>query len=400
MKLPAFDTVRFIDGCWIDTADTHTSKGKAAVGLEVETLRPRNLADRLNALRETWLESFNFLRRRTRFVGATEGFEGNIGNYHNYGGGTSQWVPWAESFPTTGFPAGTPNKIKGEGDSSIGRYFGIPEGFEGCEYPLPPVTGDLGLRYIETFLRQLRESGHRVNGDCGLHIHVGLKSIVGDADCDDVVAFLAQLNKLVYNYQDAFYAQTGTRRDRREYCQRMDNDNSGGVLHASRTVSNKPKGSKTDSDYSSIARRSTKYRFLNLTKLRGGTDHPTATIEFRCFAGTLNFTKVLMHIRSVLWLCRLAWKSRHSGHGDGGFGWELTKPMHRRKSKAGVASLDVMLSKMNRSSNHSCDILGESQVMTENKEAMEAKARQMAVKYDARFTERSRADMSGSEYSE
>ena len=388
MKLPVFE-----DG-------TNSSKGKITVGVEVEGLRPTNLQAILNGLKSAWKATYSFLRRRVSFSGEGNVNTGNIGSYHNYGGGTSQWVPWAESFPKTGMPAGTPNKIKAERDGSIGEYFGIPDGFVPVEYPMPPVTGDLGLRYIETFMRQLRESGHRVNGDCGLHIHVGLKGIVGDADCDEVVAFTTQLNKLVYNYQDALYGQTGTRRDRRSYCQRIDASNSSGLLHSSKEIARKPKGSKTSDDFRRVVRGSDKYRLLNLTPLNNGMDAPTATLEFRCFAGTLNFDKVLMHIRSVLFLCRLAWKTRHSSHGDGGFTWELDKPMHRKKSKAGVASLEVLLKKMNKECNNSPDVLGESEVMTERKEAMEAIARKMAIKYDSRFSTRGRGDMSNSNYTE
>ena len=135
-----------------------------------------------------------------------------------------------------------------------------------------------------------------------------------------------------------------------------------------------------------------------MIKWEGG---PTATLEFRCFAGTLNFDKVLMHIRSVVFLCRLAWKTRHTNHGDGGFTWELDKPMHRVKGKAGVASLEVLLKKMNKECNWGQpDILGESRVMSDHKEAMEAIARKMAIKYDARFSTRGRGDMSYSNYSE
>ena len=263
-----------------------------------------------------------------------------------------------------------------ESDSSVRTS---RHGFTGVEFVTPPVKGALGVKYICDVADKLREEGCRVNATCGLHLHVGLKGIVGNAKVDDVVAFLAQLNKLVLNFQDGLYAQTGTRRDRNNYCRRHnENEN---LMAVAKTVGDKSKGSKDQNDYTRLWDYAERYRCLNLRNLSRGMGNGKATLEFRFPAGTLNTDKIAMHLATIVFLCRLAWKTRHTKADS--VTWNLNKGYHKNASKAGVRTLKVLLRKMN-SAKQGKYLKYESTVFADKWDSMQETALRMAEKYDNR----------------
>ena len=294
--------------------------------------------------------------------------EGRIGGYHN-----GVTVPWAPR-TSTGYSR---KRWTAERDGSI---HGTPSGHTGCEYVSPIMKGEKGLENLLAFVELLKERNHKVNRSCGVHIHLGLTSIVGaNASPDDVVAFLAQLNKYVFNWQDALFGQTGTRRGEMTYSARMREGEH--MVERIKTISEKPKGTKTEGDIREVGMASTRYRAVNLTNMTRGNSS-SATIEFRFGAGTLNPNKLLMHIASCVFMARLAWKTRHNKRDA--VTWDLDKGYHRRPAKAGVRGVKFLSRRMN-SAKAGYRLKEESPTFADRWDRMHETALEMARKYDSRY---------------
>ena len=251
------------------------------------------------------------------------------------------------------------------------------EGYSGVEFVTPPLKGAEGIQYLCDIADRFREEKCKVNRSCGLHLHVGLKGIVGNAKVDDVVAFLAQLNKMVLNFQDGLYAQTGTRRDRNDYCKRhKKNEN---LMSVAKDIANKPKGSKDRNDYCRIWDMAERYRCVNLRNLHRGMNAPTATLEFRFPAGTLNKDKILMHLASIIFICRLSWKTRHT-QADA-VDWDLNKGYQKNAPTAGVNTLKKLLEKFNDAKQGKY-LKHESELFASHWDSMQETAMRMAELYD------------------
>ena len=189
-----------------------------------------------------------------------------IGPYHN------GWqVPW--------LPAGW----KAERDSSIAT---IP-GRKGCEFVSPKLRGFEGLQQVEAAIDAINARNAKVNASTGLHITIEWN---GDA------AALARLISLVGNHERAIYASTGTRRrEQNRYSKKIKNYGNHDTAKA-----------RCEAD---------RYHLLNLTHLARGKNR----IEFRCFAGTLNKTKVIGYLMMCLGLVELALNTKRRSD------WDYTK---------------------------------------------------------------------------
>ena len=91
---------------------------------------------------------------------------------------------------------------------------------------------------------------------------------------------------------------------------------------------------------------------------------------------------MLMHIFTCMFICRLAWKIRHTKRDA--CNWELNKGYHRKPAKAGVLGLKFLLRRMTKSK-AGRQMLDESATFADRWERMEAKANEMAVKYDNNY---------------
>lgn len=161
----------------------------------------------------------------------------------------------------------------------------------GAEFVSPVLVGNEGVENAVAFTEWLRSHGTRVNNSCGLHVHIGIDSVLGrNASSATMVAFLTKVAHLTYRWQDALYAQTGTRRDRNHFCERI-RDESGWVLSV-RDEQRKPMHEK--SRHHTSLNQLQRYAPVNLQNMNG-----KGTIEFRAFAGTLNKQKLLHHLWSV-----------------------------------------------------------------------------------------------------
>ena len=291
-------------------------------------------------------------------------------------GGYHRGIDAPDSFPKYNGEIITSDKWNLQHDGSI---YTRAANKKGVEVVSPPMKGDQGLKSIHDMMKFLSDNGCSVNRSTGLHIHIGLQSVTKKAKADDVVAFLAQLNKYVFNMQYGLYAQTGTNRDAGRWCAPISrNDRSISRLI---TADNKPKGQKTLEDFANVTGNATRYKGINITNLRRGLDAPTSTIEFRFPAGTLNFDKVMMHIISIGFLIRLAWKNRHVKRDS--MTWELNKPYHRDPINKGVKTFKALESKIRKSKAGRLMFVDSAMCKAFADQAF-TKGNEMAIKYDNR----------------
>jgi hypothetical protein len=148
-------------------------------------------------------------------------------------------------------------------DSSIH----VARGHVGVEVVSPVLKGADGIRQIKFVCEWLRRVGAKVNRSTGLHVHVGFDRQNREQ--------LAKVVTVVANFEKAIYASTGTKsREQGSFCRSIQQS------HAHRN-------GRVDS----VGR----YHVLNIV-----TGKPT--VEFRAFAGTLCFAKIVSHVRTCLGL--------------------------------------------------------------------------------------------------
>ena len=160
-----------------------------------------------------------------------------------------------------------------------------------CEFVSPILVGQEGVQHVLAFTEWLKNLPSGVNQSCGMHVHVGIDSVIGrGASSAKVVNFLTKVAHLTYRWQEALYAQSGTRRDRNSYCGRIQ-DESHWVINV-REEHEKPDSAK-DRHRNSLNHLE-RYHAVNLQNMNG-----KGTVEFRAFAGTLNKQKMLHALWTV-----------------------------------------------------------------------------------------------------
>jgi Putative amidoligase enzyme len=157
--------------------------------------------------------------------------------------------------------AGLPQGWNAQSDGSI-----QPEsGYVGVEVVSPILKGADGVRQIKAVCEWLKQVGAKVNKSTGFHVHVGF-----DRQNEEQ---MAKLVTVVANFEKAIYASSGTKnREQGHYCQSVQNS----ILHKNGQLN-----------------RVSRYHVLNVM-----TGKPT--VEFRAFAGTISFTKIVAHVRTCL----------------------------------------------------------------------------------------------------
>lgn len=263
-----------------------------------------------------------------------------VGGYHNGALATSARKQNGE---LVSFPAFQGMPWRTERDCSI---MVLAPGHTPCEFVSPVLKGEAGIAHLIAFVEFLREIGAEVNPSCGMHIHVSATTAAGT---EDHTAYLERLVRLVAFNSKALYAQTGTTsREKGRYCAPLG--------ATTRDAIARVKKSKRVND---AAIGPSRYHILNLTNLAR-----IGTVEFRCFAGTLNTNKVLLHLFSVLALCIVARTAKTPAS------WE-------NKALSGTKALTNFLKvrPMTR-------IVG-SPIMTARFPRMLAKALEMGAKYDS-----------------
>lgn len=252
-------------------------------------------------------------------------------------------------------------------------------GRQGIEWVSPILQGRDGVDNYVTMTEWMKSMNHAVNASCGEHIHIGVNSVNPRRawNVDDEARWMATLSKYTFNHQDALYAQTGTRRDRRHYSTRWNEQ--GRYIDNSKRIISRSKGTNDRSDIASLISSAPRLAPLNLMNAR---NERKKTVEFRFGAGTLNKSKVLMHLMSCLFLSGLAFQNRNKKDSD--IKWGANPKVHSDPSKAGTRALNDLLCKI-RMSKAGKELLNTFPIFEENWNSMIGTARRMAAKYDSRY---------------
>lgn len=170
---------------------------------------------------------------------------------------------------------------------------------KGCEFVSPVLKGEAGLKHIVEFMAWLRSVGAKVNRSTGTHVHVGVKSVIGNASMDEVLNWVVKVGELGKKYSTGIYASTGSTRNlssTTRYCLPL-TDNF-------KTASVEAKKAECKSSGLNMVKSGAggKYSMINFTNVGGGKH----TVEFRAYAGTTNTAKMLNHILGSIAVTLLA----------------------------------------------------------------------------------------------
>lgn len=179
------------------------------------------------------------------------------------------FIPYANCPTVGGYHCGTqiadlPAGWNSQSDANIQS----PIGTRGIEVVSPVLKGEDGIEQIAKVCEWLKRVGARVNKSTGLHVHIG---------CDQSPETLKKIVTVVANFEKAIYASTGTKsRENGNYCRSVKHS----YAHRNGNLSNVDR-----------------YRVLNVK-----TNKPT--VEFRAFAGTTNFVKIVSYVRLCVGLAQ------------------------------------------------------------------------------------------------
>jgi len=199
-----------------------------------------------------------------------------VGNYHN---GTA--------CPSTLDPLGAGWKC--EQDGSITRS--NPSGYVAVEFVSPVLCGLSGYTELNRFMQLIERHGAVVNRSCGVHVSVGLASIVGGDAYGSVICnervreFVRRLLHFVSIHENGLM-QIGGRHSRvnNQYCRSIKG-----------RFSDIKKSCSLQTYWESITQQG-RYTTVNLQHSRSNN----ARVEFRVFGGTVNPLKVLGYVSVAL----------------------------------------------------------------------------------------------------
>jgi hypothetical protein len=161
-----------------------------------------------------------------------------------------------------------------------------------CEFVSPILKGEDGLRNLRDFIAWVNEIGATVDESCGLHITIGVESVIGTRDADAVSEFARKIAHIAQWHAMSLYGQTGTGRHLNRYSARFSEDVARHMRAIVRTSS---------VDQKRVAAAACGRGMVNFMKL-----FSHGVIEFRVFAGTISAAKIMHHLATVLGLCRRA----------------------------------------------------------------------------------------------
>ena len=190
-------------------------------------------------------------------------------------------------------PGPFPTGWTAEHDASVSS---TQSGYTGLEIVSPILQGRAGIEQVKQVAESLNEMGARVNRGCGFHVHVGAEIAAGGHPW--VAEWVAKLLYQTAMHETAIYASTGTRR-------RETGSYSTSIKAQQEDADRIRKATTPDrkrEELSWVASRAGRRHSLNLTNL---FSHK-ATVEFRAFAGTTEWQKMLGHIQMCLALCERA----------------------------------------------------------------------------------------------
>jgi hypothetical protein len=178
------------------------------------------------------------------------------GSYSRYGGG------YAGTFAV-------PDGWSFRRDGSLSANSGM----NAVELVSPILEGSSGMRQVREVCRGLAAGGAKVNATCGLHVHIDAKNFTK--------SMVESLKEMARVHEFALYGLSGTKIERRmisshgrSYC--------------------KPSQYWRNASYNGD-----RYRSLNVSNweyAQRSQGQPKNTVEFRCFAGTVDTEEVVAAI--------------------------------------------------------------------------------------------------------
>jgi hypothetical protein len=146
-------------------------------------------------------------------------------------------------------------------------------GYKGIEIVSPVLTGANGIDQVKLVCDWMASIGAQVNESTGFHVHVGFDR--------NNAAGLKRLIGMVANHEAAIFATTGlASRANNRFCRSVRQSADVKAVY--------------DNGLPSYLDR---YHVLNCANLCDGRK---PTVEFRAFAGTINSTKALGHVRMAI----------------------------------------------------------------------------------------------------
>ncbi|MFB3882704.1 MAG: amidoligase family protein [Armatimonadota bacterium] len=170
-------------------------------------------------------------------------------------------------------------------------------GYVGVEIVSPILKGRAGIEQVKQVAQILREMGASVNHTAAVHLHLSPESVVGPSS-SEIAEFVAKLLYQTAQHETALYASTGThRRENGQYArsikrQKQDADR----IRKATTPARKRE------ELSWVVSQNARYHSLNLTNLFTSK----ATVEWRVFASTTSWQKLVGHICTCLALAERA----------------------------------------------------------------------------------------------
>ena len=167
-----------------------------------------------------------------------------------------------------------------------------------CEFVSPILHGEAGVENLCQFVEWMLAVGAKVDISCGVHITVGIESVIGTSDAGKVSEFVRKLAHIAQWHAMSLYGQTGTGRHLNRYSHTLAAD----VERHMRKIVNTSNVADKEAAAAACGRG-----MLNVQKaFRMGVGGYVGAVEFRVFAGTTSLTKILHHLATVLGLCRRA----------------------------------------------------------------------------------------------
>lgn len=234
-------------------------------------------------------------------------------------------------------------------------------GFHGIEFTSRILKGEEGLKSVVRFFKWLDAKGAKVDRSCGLHIHVGVKSMTVGDDVDQAIETVLRTMKFSNSIKTAIFAQNGSayRYLRQSYTSpRVDKQLAEQNARENRVP---------------VFNAYNKYTFLNTYRTReNGVTSSKATIEFRAFAGTCNYNKVLMHLLTAF-ICAHGGMTNQRQSWDGKF----------KTADQGDVAFNTFVKNLGSNKNKFHAVLNLFPTFVENKKSMFKLGRKMADKFTA-----------------
>lgn len=203
----------------------------------------------------------------------------------------------------------------------------VQSGERACEFVSPILHGVEGVENLCAFMDWMNAIGAKVDRSCGCHITVGIESVIGSTNADEVSLFVRKLAHIGHWHARSLYGQTGTGRHLNHYSHTFADEVS---RHMRRVVR---ASDKTTKQRAATACGRGMINFQKVFAEKDGRYH--GAVEFRVFAGTTNATKVLHHLATVLGLCRRA----HQVECLGGFKKNITQQERTKTAQSAVRFL-------------------------------------------------------------